>query len=68
MENTNTINNNETKSKKVYSEAQIRDVKAFHERHRNSSNTDCSCFLQNQSEMETEKNEVKEEIKKQNYI
>ncbi len=36
MENTNTIYNNETKPKKVYSEAQIRDVKAFHERHRNS--------------------------------
>ena len=39
MENTNTDttnNNNEIKPKKVYSEAQIRAVKAFHERHRNS--------------------------------
>ena len=36
MENTNTINNNETKPKKEYTEAQIRAVKTFHERHRNS--------------------------------
>jgi hypothetical protein len=37
MENTNIINNNEeVKPKRVYTEAQIRAVKAYHERHRNS--------------------------------
>ena len=36
MENTDINNNNETKPKKVYTEAQIRAVKTFHERHRNS--------------------------------
>ena len=37
MENNNNNNfNNEPKPKKVYSEAQIRAVKAFHERHRDS--------------------------------
>ena len=34
--NNNNNNNNEPKPKKVYSEAQIRAVKAFHERHRDS--------------------------------
>ena len=37
MENTNIINNNEeVKPKRVYTEAQIRAVKAYHERHRDS--------------------------------
>ena len=36
MENTNNIINDEIKPKKVYTEAQITAVKAFHERHRNS--------------------------------
>ena len=35
MENTNNINNDEIKPKRVYTEAQIRAVKAYHERHRN---------------------------------
>ena len=36
MENTNNINNNEIKPKRVYTEAQIRAVKTYHERHRSS--------------------------------
>jgi hypothetical protein len=36
MENTDNIINNEIKPKKVYTNAQNRAVKAFHERHRNS--------------------------------
>ena len=36
MENTNNITNDEIKPKRVYSAAQIKAVKAFHERHRNS--------------------------------
>jgi hypothetical protein len=36
MENTNNINNNGIKPKRVYTEGQIRAVKAYHERHRNS--------------------------------
>ena len=37
MENNNIINNNEeVKPKRVYTEAQIRAVKAYHERHRDS--------------------------------
>ena len=36
MENTNNINNDEIKPKRVYTEAQIRAVKAYHEKHRNS--------------------------------
>ena len=36
MENNNNTNNNEPKPKKVYSEAQIRAVKTYHERHRSS--------------------------------
>ena len=36
MENTNNINNEEVKPKRVYTEAQIRAVKAYHEKHRNS--------------------------------
>ncbi len=34
-ENTDNINNNEIKPKKVYTEAQIRAARAFRERHRN---------------------------------
>jgi hypothetical protein len=37
MENTNIINNNEeVKPKRVYTEAQIKAVKAYHERNRDS--------------------------------
>ena len=36
MENNNNTNNNEPKPKKVYSEAQIRAIKTYHERHRSS--------------------------------
>ena len=33
MENTNNINNEEVKPKRVYTEAQIRAVKVYHQRH-----------------------------------
>ena len=36
MENMDNINNDGIKPKRVYSAAQIKAVKAFHERHRNS--------------------------------
>ena len=36
MENTNNINNDEIKPKRVYTEAQIRAVKVYHQRHRDS--------------------------------
>ena len=36
MENIDNINNDGIKPKRVYSAAQIKAVKAFHERHRNS--------------------------------
>ena len=36
MENNNNINNDEIKPKRVYTEAQIRAVKTYHERHRSS--------------------------------
>ncbi len=36
MENTDNIIYNEIKPKKVYTKAQNRAVKAFHERHKNS--------------------------------
>ena len=37
MENNNIINNNEeVKPKRVYTEAQIRAIKTYHERHKNS--------------------------------
>jgi hypothetical protein len=36
MENTNNIINDEIKPKRIYTEAQLRAVKAFRERHRDS--------------------------------
>ena len=36
MENTNNINNDEIKPKRVYTEAQIRAIKTYHQKHRDT--------------------------------